>query len=560
MLDYSNYYSTRDERLRHKAEKNFEVHYNNGDEGYIVEVNNDYKKQVIVKAHSNPMVEYLDDMKMYYVNDKKHNIRWGDEISGYDDGDGHKYLVITRPESNGVTSKCRIRKMYDTIRFNIGEYCYNYDCIMAKGLLYTNSSYSNAKEVFTDEDMIAIIVRFDENTSKLKMFDKIWFDGNTLYKIVKIDNYTLKEELENFGILQIVLIKTVFGELEDNRFNTDPFVFDGILRYAQLKERVYNSKARELLTHHDVVKAGDYIKHTFPRNPFSNDDKICEHDYTESRMYMVYSQVDMRNEYDSCFIINCPVTFYIKDDNGNPFPVYAYFDSNASQLQANERNNFMYNQTSKLMLYCQYNKFTRKLGKEITRIIISDNSYNEPILSCYEIVGTDPYTYRGCLRVELNESKVNPTIDNLELLIADYYKDNYEKLDSNNDFDDIYNDINSWAKLSGYDEITLGETTSFSVFYEPKIVESETHNISPDFVEFYVTGDNGNDLPDGITYTVVDDTINVYCIDKMALIGKKINILTKVYFKEEKYDADNDMNITEYHISELTNTYSVSGW
>lgn len=561
MRDYTHYYPTHDEKIRHKAEKNFEVHYRHGDESYQVKINDDFNKSVIIKAHSNPMRENLEDMKMYFVNDKKHNIHWGDEISGYDDGDGHKYLVITRPESNGVTSKCRIRKMYDKIRFFKDDKCYIYDCIKAKGLLYTATSYSEASEVFTDEDMIAIAIRYDKVTAKLKMFDEIWFDKDVLYKIVRIDNCTTKEQFEEFGVLQITLIRTVFGQLEDNRFKEESFDVTGILRYAQLKERIYNAKSRELLTPHDSVATGDYIVHTFPRNPYINDDKICIHDYTETRRYLVFSLVDMRADYDSCFMVNANVKINLKDDDGNAYPVYAYFDSNATQLMANERNNNMYNQNSKLMFYCQDNPLTHKLGREISRVMIDRPEYDAELLDCYEVVGTDPYTYKGCIRVELNESKINPAVDNLKLRIADYYHDNYtEDTTSDEEFDTLYANPNTWIYLSGWKELLTGETVSFDLTYEPKIVENENHDIKPYNVEFSVTMEDGSPLINGLSYKIVDNSILFTCSDNVSLQGKKIKVVVKAYFEEKYYDETEEEYSIKYHVSELNKEYFVTGW
>lgn len=561
MKDYSNYYPSRGERLRHKAERNFEVHFNNGDESYEVMINNAFKKQVIIKRHSNPMNENLEDMKMYYVDssDPRKKIKWGDVISGYDDGDGHNYLVVSRPESNGVTSKARIRKMYDKIRFTLNGKQYFYDCIIAKGLLYTATSYTTPDEVFSDEDMIAIAIRYDEVTAKLKMFDEVWVNKNELYKVAKVDNYTMKEQSECYGVLQIVLIKTVFGKLQDERLERETYEVDGILRYAQLKERVYNAKARELLTHHDKVNSGDYVVHTFPRNPYEDNCIIDDDDYTETRRYLVYSLVDMRSEYDSTFILNCPYSFNIKDDDGDAYTVWAYFDSNATQLMTNERNSNVYNENSKLMCYVQDNRYTHKLGKEILRIMMNREDYDDPnLLDCYEIVGTDSYTYKGCIRVELRESKINPITDNLKLRIADYYKDNYiEDRTSDESFETIYNDVNSWIYLSGYKQILLGETVTFNLECEPKIL---AQNIVPISTNFRLTMEDGSELLDGLFYTVQGNDIIFSCSSNKKLLGKKIEVYATCVFEEKVLNELTGSVDTIYHTSELQKEYFVSGW
>ena len=103
-----------------------------------------------------------------------------------------------------------------------------------------------------------------------------------------------------------------------------------------MKERIYNSKAREILTPHNVLQPGDLIEATFLRNPTVDDS-------TETRMYLCQSLIDMRENYDSAFLIDCNAQFNIKDDNGDAYTVYAYFENNSTQLMSNERNSNMWN-------------------------------------------------------------------------------------------------------------------------------------------------------------------------------------------------------------------------
>ena len=555
MKDYTHYYPSREERLKHKAIKNFEVHYDNGDESYFIKVNGEFECPVIVKAHSNPMNEYLEDLKMYYIDDPAKPIRWGDEISGYDDNDGHNYMVVTRPQSNGFSSKCRIRKMYNRIRFFKKDRMHTYNCIMAKGLLYNVTSYVTETEVFEDEDMIAILVRYDNITKQLRMFDNIWFDNKLHYKIVKIDNYTLKERLEDFGVLQIVLIKTVFGELTGYRFGEQPFDVVGILRYAKLKERIYNAKAREILTPHDVIKPGDYIVHTFPRNPYSNDNIIAPNDYTETRTYIVKSLVDMRNEYDSAFILNCTAEFNMKDEHGDAYTVHAYFEDNSTQLMSNERNSNVFNENSKYKCIVQNNKYTRQLGKEVSRVMIFGD--------CYEVVGIDKLTGEGIIGVEFVESKINPTLDNLELQIADYYKTDYiEDTTSDEEFDILYQDTNSWIYLNGYEEILLGEKSEFSISYEPKIISNKNPVLTPYKIEFLLTNEDGTpvDHENDIHYFIDEDKFYIQTESRVSLLGTKLCLNAKVYFEEKLYSSSTMEYTTQYKTSEKTKIINVSGW
>lgn len=555
MKDYTHYYPSRRERLKHKAIKNFEVHYDNGDESYLVDINNDFKKKVIIKAHSNPINEYLEDLKMYYIDDPTKPIRWGDEINGYDDNDGHNYMVVTRPQSNGFSSKCRIRKMYNRIRFLKNDRIHIRNCIMAKGLLYNVTSYVTETEVFEDEDMIAILVRYDDITKQLRMFDNIWFDNDLHYKIVKIDNYTLKERLEDFGILQIVLIKTVFGELTGYRFGEQPFNVVGILRYAKLKERIYNAKAREILTPHDVIKPGDYITHTFPRNPYFNDNIIAPDDYTETRTYIVKSLVDMRNEYDSAFILNCTAEFNIKDEYGDAYTVHAYFEDNSTQLMSNERNTNVFNENSKYKCIVQNNKYTRQLGKEVSRVMIFGD--------CYEVVGIDKLTGEGIIGVEFVESKINPTLDNFELQIADYYKINYiEDTTSDKEFEILYADPNLWSYLNGYEEILLGERTEFSISYEQKIILNESPTIAPYNIKWMLTYEDGSlvENNEDIAYISNGNKLYIQTKTKVPLLGTKMCLIARVCFEEQIYDKLKDSYTTQYKISEHSKFINVSGW
>jgi len=551
--DYTNYYPSRKERLRHKAIKNFEVHYDNGDENYLVDINNEYKRQVIIKAHSNPLNEYLEDLKMYYVDDVKKQIHWGDELSGYDDVDGHHYMVITRPRTNGFTSKCRIRKMYDHFSFEKDEQKYFYNCIMAKGLLYNSTSYVTEVQVFEDEDMVALLIRYDENTGKLKMFDDVWLNHEH-YKIAKIDDYTLREHSERFGILQMVLIKTVFGELIDHRFGIEPFDIIGILRYAKLKERIYNAKAREILTPHDVIKPGDYIEHIFPRNPYANDAFVKNNDYTETRMYIVKSLVDMRNYYDSAFILNCNAYFNLKDEHGDAYKIYAYFEDNSTQLMSNERNSNVFNENSKYKCIVQDNPYTRQLGKEVSRVMIFGD--------CYEIVGIDRLTAEGIIGVEFVESKVNPTLDNMDLQIADYYKHN-DIMDTTSDeeFEVLYADPNSWTYLVGSEEILLGEKSEFSIAYEPKIINNENPVLKPLRTEFLLTNEDETSIDENdIHYSIDEDKIFIQTESKVPLLGKKLCLNAKTHFEETEYESASMQYITRYKISEHTKIINVSGW
>ncbi len=430
MKDYSNWHPSREERLRYNALKTFGTHAKYGDEDEFAMVNGEFKARVIVKDHTNPLNFGLEDKKMYFVNDPKRQVCRGDIISGIDD---RNYIVVTIPESNGVISKCRGRKMYDTMSFVKDGQEHVFDCVVAKGLLYDSTSYVTETTVFTEEDFIALIVQYNEITQTIQMFDIVIVNGE-YHRVVKVDPHRLKEYPDEKGVLQLVLTKAMTcvaaddsedimktDTLIDHRYGIEPFNIIGILRYAKLKERIYNSKAREILTPHNVLQPGDIIEATFLRNPTVDDS-------TETRMYLCQSLIDMRENYDSAFLIDCNAQFNIKDDNGDAYTVYAYFENNSTQLMSNERNSNMWNDNSKFKCLVQSNPLTRKLGKEIARVIIDGEGY--------EIVGTDRLSAEGIIGVEFVASFINPSLDNLELQIADYYRYNaMEDVTSDEEFE-----------------------------------------------------------------------------------------------------------------------------
>lgn len=487
MKDYSNYYPSRRDRRRYKTTQNFLIHYRESNEGCEVYVNGDktYRLPVIIKDHTNPINNYLEDKKMYFLNAyEEKSINWGDEIiingsEKYEDG---TYLVITRPDTDGYESKCRIRKMHNRAQFTVCGKEYQYNCIKADGLLYNASAYVNEVNVFTEEDLKAILIRYDENTSRLKLFDDVILDG-VLYKVSKVDNYTLKRYNEQFGVVQMVLIRTIFGDMSVNGK-----AFNGIMRYARLKERVYNSKAREVLTKHNILKSGDYVAHTFLRDEEGN---------YETRIYIVRSLVDMRNEYDTSFVLNCDAEFYmknIKDVDQEKIMIPAYFEDNRIQLQVNERNSNALIEGSKYQCLVQNNAHTKLLGKEVSRIIIKGDAYR--------IVGVDKLSLEGAIYVGLMDSKINPSTDNLELGIADYYKSKNNNLDVVKD-----------TEIIGDKEILFGDS---GIYYLKDGIDWKD-------AEWNIVGSQACTI-----FSVVENKCIIEVQDSSLLIGKKIQLQVKI--------------------------------
>jgi hypothetical protein len=557
MKDYSNWHPSREERLRHNAKKTFEVHAKHGDEDTLAFVNGEFKTRVILKEHTNPMNFALEDKKMYFVNEPGKMIRRGDVISGIDEYD---YIVVTIPESNGVTSKCRVRKMYDEMTFAKNGEEHTFSCVVAKGLLYDAGSYASEDTAFTEEGFIALIVQYNNITQTLEMFDPVIVNGE-YHRIVKVDPVRLKEYKEDHGVLQLILSTAIAcvpdedsGDvmetdvLVDHRYGIEPFKITGILRYAKLKERIYNSKAREILTPHNVLKPGDYIEATFLRNP-----KVDKS--TETRIYLTQSLIDMRQDYDSAFLIDCNAHFNIKDDNGDAYTVWAYFENNSTQLMSNERNSNMWNDNSKWKCLIQSNELTRKLGKDIARVIIDGEGY--------EIVGTDRLSAEGVIGIEFVASYLNPSLDNMDLQIADYYRfDSMEDVTSDEEFETIYEDANSWSYLVGDEALLLGEQGVYEVFVEPKISENKTPQFSVKNIEFVLTDIDGNEIENGddIVYATVDNKFYIKTAVKVPLLGTKLFLTAKVTFEETIYDVVTMQYITKEKVSENTKYFYVSGW
>lgn len=489
MKDYSNYYPSKKDRRKHKTTQSFLIHHRESNEGITVHVNHDYdyRLPVIIKDHSNPLNDLKEDKKMYFLNDHEDKtINWGDVITiseseKYDDGN---YLVITQPDTDGFESKCRIRKMNNDARFKVNGVEYEYGCIMADGLLYDATSYTGKTKVFEDEEYRAILIRYDENTSKLKLFEDIYVD-NIHYKIAKIDNYTFRRYKEDIGIIQMTIVRTIFGILKVNGQQ-----FTGLALFEQMKEAIYNSKARGLLTYHNVVKSGDYVSHTFQRD---------ESGKMETRIYIVSSLVDMKNDYDKSFILNCDAEFYmkrIKDfEYGESIMIPAYFEDNRTQQLANERNTNAFIENSKYQCLVQNNAHTRRLGLEVPRIIIKNKAYR--------ILGVDELCLEGAIYVGLMDSKINPSRDNLELGIADYYPA------SNTIESEI---LPSPVEINGNSMVLFGDTEIYSI----------SEDIDWHCVIWSVEGDGVKIV------TTAEDRCVIEVENKSSLIGKKFQIKVEI--------------------------------
>lgn len=485
MKDYTSPSIDYKDKIKFQGEKLFYKTWDNSSEAFEVLVENEiiYKK-VIIQQHVNPLNEQLEDKKLICLDKDLGTLTWGSVVSGYENNE--KHLIITQPYSNGVYSICKIRRLKNNVSFEINDIRQNYLGILADNILYTDKSYVSDTRIFDEEDKKALVLPYDNTTKLLNMFDEILVD-DIEYKIVQIDNVTMKEHDEEFGVLQLVLLNTNFGALKLTLTDT-PFV--GILKFARMKERIYNSLGREVLTFHGVLNTGDYITQSFMRG-----------DIQENRTYVVRSRIDKRLKYDSTFVVECLSKVKILDDDG--VTVHSYYISvqdNKSRPGISERSETGVTENSTFQAYVRYDDISRRFidvtgtnvsGKsnKISRILIDGLAYN--------IVGSDPISMgingRGILTLGL-ELTNKTSNDNLELGIADYW-------------DNVVTEPEPPAELvinCEWDDIEIGGTNTYTI---------DTNNT----VTWGLTN-NGNGVTLGLTG--VNGECTVTCDAKTYLIGR----------------------------------------
>ncbi|MEG1142479.1 MAG: hypothetical protein RSE41_08580, partial [Clostridia bacterium] len=365
-------------------------------EGYQILVDGVHEKKVVIQRHSNPINQGLEDKQLTIIKEDSNEIKWGSIFEGYENS---KYIVVGEPFStDGVITKCKVRKLENKMRFKVNNSICEYDCISTKYLMYDDKTYVTDTKVFEDDDRLALVVKRDEHTSAIQVIDDVEVDGIG-YRAIKEE--VLVDENMN-GIVQIVLLRTTFGELESNGNK-----LKGIIRFARMKDKLLNSKSRELITHHNMVKTGDYVTHTYKR-----DDKGS----IENRVYMVQSLMDMKLDYDVTYLINCDISFNIQKENGEVITIPAYVENNRTKLQAKENNQVKFDD-SQFQVNIQYNKDTCLIGTKINRIYVKMNNYDSDV---YSVTGIDKLSLEGVMYVGLKLDKVDKNRDNEELCVADY--------------------------------------------------------------------------------------------------------------------------------------------
>ncbi len=421
------------DKVKIQGEKLFYKMWNNSSESFEITVDSEViKKKVIIQQHVNPLNEQLEDRKLICLDKDLGSLTWGSIISGYDNNE--KYMVITKPYSNDVYSTCKVRKLNNSVLFSINDTPQNYLGILSNSMLYTEKAYTGDTNVFDEEDKKALAIPYDNITKNLKLFDEIVVD-NVEYKIVLIDTITLKEHDEERGVLQLVLLQTNFGKLTLNLSPTNEI--NGILRFARLKERVYNSLGREILTPHGILNTGDYITQEFIRGTIE-----------EKRTYIVRSRIDKRIKYDSTFVIECLKTAKLLDKDGVTIHTYPVsFQDNKSKMSDSDRSDTAIFPNSSYQAYIKFDNITHRLaedceaGKKIDRIMISG--------FVYKITGRpDVGSMVGIMTLGLDEEHRNNN-DNLEFGIADY-NNNISLTPAS-------------SQIVGYNTIEIGKTEEYSM-------------------------------------------------------------------------------------------------
>ena len=375
----------------------FEAHYRNTLEGTDLILPSGERVRAVVQGHSNPINSHLEDKLMLALNKECSNINWGEYL--IDAKTNKMYIVLTNPEStDGVVTKCKIRKVENKCSFTIDSVEYTYNCIGANSLLYDGTTYKTDTVVFEDDDRKSIVVEYNEHTSKIDYIDTVYFDG-VKYKAILIQHLI---NSQGNGVIQMVLIRTLWGDVFRNGE-----LIDVILTFARMKDKKLNSKSRQIICRHNTIKTGDYIDYKY-----SIKDTNTDSDKTELRTYITITIPDVKLDYDIIYSYQCESFFNMWDSStGEPVSIPCYVDDNFIKLEDKQTNLVsMFNAQYRIIV--QSNSFTNILGGKVERIIMNKRAY--------KIVGYDDISMNGVVYIGLVDSKIDPNRDNIELQIGDY--------------------------------------------------------------------------------------------------------------------------------------------
>lgn len=382
------------ERYIHNGEKLFLKQVENGFEGKKVTVDKVHTDiPMIVQKHTNPLNKNLHDMKAKYLDSSGDFMHIGNVIQMEN---GKTYMAVTEPSSNGIYSEYKILPLTDDMKFNL-DTPVEMKCVVANKGFYDETSFVNDTTVFEDKDTRATIVQYNTNTSQLTLFDDVYVNDQQ-YRIVKIDNHTFKEYDEEFGVLQMVIVDTPFGEILCN----DKTPLKGIVMSEKVKDKVLNSISKRLLCEHNRVKRGDYIDFTYDRD--NKGTMVTE-------TYLTVNNPTMGIGYDTSLLYLCESEMNLLNDKGAVVNVPVYFENNRMRIDKTSEDEYSKFANSSFMIVVQNNDTTSLRCKDLKRLIIKGKPY--------EITGTDD-TSAGLIYIGLNKGSSNSD-DNLELGIANYY-------------------------------------------------------------------------------------------------------------------------------------------
>lgn len=243
--------TTPQERLINEEKKVFEAYLKYAPTKYFLERESAYLDKSIVECTLQDSA--FNDSKAY---DSKVMCCRSDEL--VDLGDTihwkDKQLLCVYEENNTVLShKTFIFKICNnTLVFkNVKGEVVEYPCIVTNATLYSDGIFVNDTHIYND-DKRAILVQSNEDTKKIKTFQRFLINKNSAFKVSQIDDYTIRTIDGKNGVIQLMLIRDVVNE------KLDDFTL-GLADNSQLeKEVVPVIPVPEKILGEDFIVRGQY--------------------------------------------------------------------------------------------------------------------------------------------------------------------------------------------------------------------------------------------------------------------------------------------------------------
>lgn len=414
------------DKLTSKTERLFMLRKKNTLDGKDTVIDGEHDVPMIIERHTNPLNKNLHNLKATYLNSVGDFMHIGNKVLVKErDGSSYECIAITIPSSNGIYSEYKILPLTDDIKFTVDEPV-DMKCIIATKGTYDEISYINDTNVFEDNDTRAAILQYNINTSKLTLFDDLLVN-NERYKIVKIDAHTFKEYDEDFGVMQLVMVDTPFGEIKVNE--TD--ILKGIVLLAKVKDKFLNSISRELLCYHDKAKRGDYIDFTYDRD---KQGKMV------TEKYLINNKPTMGSGYDKSLMCLCESSMKLLNNKGDIVNVGVYFENNRMRIDKTSNGEFVKFANSNFMILVQNNETTSLRCKALKRLIIDGKHY--------EITGIDDHS-KGLIYIGLNIGQHDPNDDEFEVA---NYKSQMKEIEGDNPLEPVGDIIGEDELHKDYDE------------------------------------------------------------------------------------------------------------